>query len=370
MSISLPYVTKDRDRNGNERLYYRRHGKKFRLRGPVGSPEFLVDYQLAMAGHVPKEQGQAKLSTTKNGSMRELIEHYYRCAAFTTLAPRTRHVRRQILDRFCCNINDGDKPFASLQTRHLLHRRDVMADRPEAANGMIKALRQVFKFAVEYGYCDDNPAMRVPMLTGSEDGFPPWTFDDVAKFEKRHPIGSMARLALSLALCTGQRRSDLVLLGPGLEKTYHGREGLEFVQFKNRNNKQKRVSLWVPIVPELRAIIDVTPTNGPTYIVGARGRPMTAESFGNRFRDWCDEAGLKGLSAHGLRKTASVVLAENGCTEQEIMAITGHRTSKEVIRYTRSAEQKTRAVNAVEKINPRPAQANKNPEKNDRETDL
>ena len=68
MTIRLPYVTQDRDRNGNVRLYYRRNGKKLRLRGPVGSQEFLIDYQLAMAGHDPKEHGQPKLSTTKTGS--------------------------------------------------------------------------------------------------------------------------------------------------------------------------------------------------------------------------------------------------------------------------------------------------------------
>ena len=342
MSISLPYVTQDRDRNGNVRLYYRRHGQKLRLRGPVGSPEFITDYQLAMAGHVPKDQGKAKMKTTKSGSIRDLIERYYQSASFMTLAPRTQHVRRQILDRFCLNKNDGDNPYAALQTRHLLHRRDAMADRPEAANGMIKALRQVFKFAVEYGYCDDNPAARVPMLEGFGEGFETWTFDDVSRFETRHPIGSMARLAMSLALYTGQRRSDVVRLGPGLEQSYHGREGLEFVQFKNRNSRKHKVTLWVPIVPDLRAVIDATPSSGPTYVVSEYGKPFTNESFGNRFRKWCDDAGLVGRSIHGLRKTASVILAENGCTEQEIMAITGHMTSKEVIRYTRAAKQKTR----------------------------
>ena len=36
------------------------------------------------------------------------------------------------------------------------------------------------------------------------------------------------------------------------------------------------------------------------------------------------------------RKAAAARLAEQGCTEFEIMAITGHRTSKEVTRYTRA----------------------------------
>ena len=53
-----------------------------------------------------------------------------------------------------------------------------------------------------------------------------------------------------------------------------------------------------------------------------------------------DEAGLKECSVHGLRRAAAARLAELGCTEQEIMAITGHRTSKEVTRYTRAASQR------------------------------
>jgi len=43
-------------------------------------------------------------------------------------------------------------------------------------------------------------------------------------------------------------------------------------------------------------------------------------------------------------------LAELGCIEQEIMAITGHKTSKEIARYTKAARQKTRAESALAKI--------------------
>lgn len=350
MTNRLPYVTQDRDRRGNVRLYYRHGGKKFRLRGPIGSAEFIADYQMAMLGHNPKERGKPVLSSVKSGSIRDLIAKYYQSSAFQALAPRTRRVRQQILDRFCQNENDGDKPFALLEPRHIMHRRDAMADRPEAANGMVKALRQVYGFAVEYGYHDVNPIKEVSLLAGSIDGFQAWSPEDVKAFEDCHPIGSMARLTLALALYTGQRRSDLIRLGPNHIKTYHGREGLEFIQHKNRNRKDRRISLWVPIIPELRSIIDASPTGPDTFILTEFGRPFTGDGFGNRFRKWCREAGLEGLSVHGLRKTASAVLAENGCTEQEIMAITGHRTSKEVIRYTRSAEQKTRAANVVGKI--------------------
>jgi transposase-like protein len=52
------------------------------------------------------------------------------------------------------------------------------------------------------------------------------------------------------------------------------------------------------------------------------------------------------LSLRGVEE----LLAEMGCTEFEIMAITGHRTSQEITRYTRAASQKTRAESALKRM--------------------
>jgi integrase len=79
-------------------------------------------------------------------------------------------------------------------------------------------------------------------------------------------------------------------------------------------------------------------------------RPFTANGFGNKMRDWCNQAGLPHCSAHGLRKAMAVRLAELGASEHEIMAVTGHRTSKEVGRYTRAARQKVLADSAMQKL--------------------
>jgi integrase len=53
---------------------------------------------------------------------------------------------------------------------------------------------------------------------------------------------------------------------------------------------------------------------------------------------------------HGLRKAAARRLAEAGCTEKEIAAVTGHTTLKEIARYTRAADQKRLAAGAVAKL--------------------
>lgn len=344
MKFRLKYVVEDTDRHGNVRLYYRHNGKKTRLRGPAGSPEFLADYRAAADETKAPKSKVEQTGRVVPRSIRWLCVQYFKSAMFQELDPRTQKVRRAILERFCQHKGDGDKPFALLLHRHIRVRRDEMADRPEAANSMVKAVRQLYRFALRYDHHDDNPAEKVEYLQGNADGFHSWTLAEIEKFEEAHPIGTSARLALALALYTGQRRTDLVILGK-----QHVRDGwLTFTQ--NKGRKRNPVRMEIPIIQELQAILDQTPTGDLTFLVTAFNRPFTSNGFGNRFRKWCDEAGLANCSVHGLRKAAAARLAEIGCTEQEIMAITGHRTSKEVTRYTRAASQKTRAESALRRL--------------------
>jgi hypothetical protein len=59
----------------------------------------------------------------------------------------------------------------------------------------------------------------------------------------------------------------------------------------------------------------------------------------NWFRARCNEAGLPHCTAHGLRKAAATVAAENGATAHELVSIFGWLTLKEAERYTRLAER-------------------------------
>jgi len=106
----------------------------------------------------------------------------------------------------------------------------------------------------------------------------------------------------------------------------------------------------IPILSVLQKIIDASPTGDLTFIVTEFNRPFSVAGFGNRFRKWCDEAGLKQCSAHGLRKASAARLAEIGCTDHEIMAMGGWKTLKEVQRYTAAARRKVMADGATDKM--------------------
>lgn len=348
-TIELKYLNGFIDRHGKSRIYFRRRGQKpVAIRSEIGSPAFLAEYQAILSGGRPSDPPISK------GTLRWLVTQYYASAAFKSLDQRTRHVRRLILDGICAEhfgaeLPHGDKPYGLMETQHVRRIRDVKLDFPEAANSRVKALRQVFRWAMdeEVKLAKDNPAEKVKYLASKNpDGFHTWTVDEIRQYEARHPIGTKARLALDLFLYTGVRRSDVVLLGPQME-----RDGwLIFTETKGRSRQPKAREL--PILPQLRFSIDKTPSGHLAYLVTEFGRPFSANGFGNWFHDRCREAGLPHCSAHGLRKAGATIAAENGATEHELMAIFGWESPKQAALYTRKASRKKLAGASLARVVP------------------
>jgi integrase len=178
-------------------------------------------------------------------------------------------------------------------------------------------------------------------IKNRSDGFHTWDEGEIAAFEKHHPIGSKARLALALLLYTAQRRSDVVRMG-----RQHIRDGVVHVR-----QQKTGTMLAVPLHPALAAIIEATPSKHLTFLTTSFGKPFTAPGFGNWFRERCNEAGLpRHCAAHGLRKAACRRLAEAGCSANVIASISGHTTLTEVARYTKAADQQRMARDGMAAI--------------------
>ncbi len=342
------YVVEDRT-DGVLRFYFRKKGqKKVRLPGVPGSDEFNKAYYEAL-DNVPRVTSSGPKMPT-SGTIRWLCTLYFQSAEFRRLDQRTRSVRKRIIESIWAEpIREGsqklveDMPVNDLTPKSVRIIRDRKSATPEAANGRIKALRAVFSWATskDVERAQANPARDVAYFPSVGDGYHTWTEEEVAKFEQRHPIGTKARLALALMLFTGQRRGDIILFG----RQHVSNERLRFTQQKNKNRKP--VTLEIPIHPELRKVIDATNCGELTFLVTEFGKPYSNDGFGNYFRRRCIEAGIPHCSPHGLRKCAATRLADRGATEKQIMAFTGHTTSKEVARYTKAASQKRLVDSAV-----------------------
>jgi len=95
-------------------------------------------------------------------------------------------------------------------------------------------------------------AILPPQAGGGSDGYYTWTDQDVENFETYWPVGSKPRLAMSIMLYLGVRRSDAVSIGKKHESK-HGEE-VTFKVFKGR--KKSAHVLTLPILPPFRAILD------------------------------------------------------------------------------------------------------------------
>jgi integrase len=343
MKLKLPrYINAYVDRNGKPRFYYRRAGfKSVALPGLPWSPEFMQAYERAAAGQRPSI-GAARVLP---GSMHALAISYYGSPEFLAMKPSSRQVRRNIIERFCREMDanglrNGDKRAALLQRDHIVRFMAARSAQPESANGLRKALRALMQHAIDIRLRNDDPTRDVKAIRVKTNGYHSWTEEEIAQFEEHHAVGSRPRLALALLLFTGQRRSDVVLMG-----RQHIREGrLHLRQIKTG------AELAIRVHSELQAIIAESVGGQMTFLVTEFGKPFTAAGFGNWFRDQCDMANLRHCSAHGLRKAAARRLAEAGCTEHEIAAITGHASLREITRYTRAADQRRLAEAAIDKV--------------------
>jgi integrase len=350
-----PGCIEDRDRHGNFRIYYRRRGfPKVRLHGTPWTPGFMAQYDAAKKIAAPVKQGVLARPTLPNTWSWLCLRYFDESTDYKRLDPRTRHVRRQILEATFDELirPDSQKRFADMPLAKMdANAVEVLRDRklatPEAANGRIKAMRQVFKWGVVKGYAPFNSAREVSYFKSGSEGFHTWTVDEVEQFEERHPIGTKARLAFALLLYTGQRRSDVIRFG----KQHAKRGVLTFTQYKGRNRKPHKLTL--PILPTLQKIIDASPCGEMTFLMNDLGRPFTDAGFGNKFRNWCDQADLPQCSALGLRKAGATVAANNGATAHQLMAIFGWDTLKEAEKYTTKADQQRLAQAAMHLLDKR-----------------
>jgi integrase len=278
------------------------------------------------------------------------VQQYFDSAEFKVLDARTRYVRRQILDTLCQETVSPDNsaaigslPFATMRLEPAICcfwcYRLAIAQSADLARRRSRRLQSSARGALHQDRITGT--LRQVFAFGINSGFHTCTIEEVRQHGEHHPIGTRARLAQALLLSTGQRRSDVVRFG-----RQHVKDGwLNFTQSKNRNRKP--VTLSIPMLPELQAVLDATAASNMTFLVTEFGKPFMSNGFGTRFRKWCDEAGLPHVSAHGLRKAGAGIAAENDATERRLMAIFDWSTMKEAANYTRTARKKVLAASAM-----------------------
>jgi integrase len=358
MNLDLPFLSREHDRHGNNRLYVRRNGHRIRIREATGTPEFARAYAAAVEALTrPLTTAGRQAERQATGTLGWLAMKYFTSEEFKALNPDSQLTRRRVIEG--CLVephteNDPDPmhncPLQFLTPVKIKRLRDLKVGRPGAANNRRKYLSAMFGWAIEAELLKTNPARDVRRQKYATSGFYTWSLSDITAFENRHPIGSKGRLALALLLYLGVRKGDVVRLGQG---NVHGADGNRTIKFTpNKTRHQRTTESEKPLLPILEQVIAASPCGTTTFLETDFGKPFTAKGFGNWFRKRCDEAGLPKCSAHGLRKNGATLCAERGATEHQLMAIFDWSTPAQAATYTRAARRKVLAGSSMHLLSP------------------
>lgn len=369
ITFELPYISQYFDnRNGKRvrRYQFRRKGhKKVLLKGKHGSAEFMEQYHALVAQTGGGSMPEIGASRTKAGTIDALIVRYLKNERFTKgLAAATQAMRRPILDNFRefktpSGRRYGENRLMTMQPKSIAA--VLEGKTPNAQKNWLKTLRHLIVFGIAEGECAIDPTKDISTLKADKSrGHMTWDYPQIEQYRERHPVGTMARVALELMLNIAARRHDAHLIG---------RQHLKFDPERNRwsltwrPHKTKRTGkvLSVPVLPRLQEALDAMPKgDAMTFLATTYGMPFKSPAaFGNKFADWCVAAGLKPVlcddgrvrnyRAHGLRKAACKQMAHDGCTGPEIMAVSGHSTLAQVQVYIDEVEQERMAGAAMDK---------------------
>jgi integrase len=337
--IKLRHVNEFIDRHGKPRYYFRRPGSRsVPLPGLVGSIEFMEAYQAAIATVAPPPPSSKHVI---HGSLAEIANGYFRSAAFANLSETSQRLYRLAL-----------KPILEAHGHRLVRElpksaaRNIIEaigeSRPGMANLTRAALSKVMAYAIKTGVRADNP------FSGLEEyrlgTHHTWTEAELAQYERRWPLGTRERLAFALLLYTAQRGGDVVRMTRN--DIVNG--CIRVSQDKARKGTTNE--LMIPIHPALARALKASPVVGMQHLItDARGRAL--RGLTHLMLRAAQAAGLPAhCKAHGLRKAALRRLAEHAGTTKEIAAVSGHRSLKEIERYTERADQARLAQSAIAKL--------------------
>lgn len=334
------------DRHGKARYRFRRKGwASAYLPGQPGEAQFYRAYaEIVERGPCEQVSAQSPLKYTPK-SLDHLLLQMKAGTKWSKKAASTQLVQGRILERFMDRRGKsgrrfGERPVADVTVAWLDRIFASMVETPAAANVLRKTLSGLLDHAGKLGWRTDNP---VRFTDGYKEGsgHPDWSEDDIAAFRKAHPLGTMARVTLELALNTAARRCNVAVITRDDIK-----DGRITVAHAKGNNEAT-----VPLLATTKAALDALPAAPIKYLVVTQfGKPFTVAGLGNRMRKWCDEAGLTERSLHGLRKAVSRRIAESGGTDAEGQSITGHKKSETFAYYRAAANRSMMADTAMSNV--------------------
>lgn len=186
---------------------------------------------------------------------------------------------------------------------------------PKAADMRLETLSVILSYAMKRGVLSVNHAKGMPNLYKNDRSDIIWTVDEI-ELVKSHASDSCRR-AIDFARLTGLRASDCVSITWAADKRTH----FDWVTQKTG----KRV--FVPIIPELRDLLDKWPKNTKTVLETTHQQSWKSSSLSNAFHRARNKTDIK-KRFHDLRGTFATMLVEKGVSDERVADVMGWSTRR------------------------------------------
>ena len=210
-----PFLSHERTRHGTLVRYFRRLGRRVRIRAEFGTPEFEAEYEAAKASVALPAKGDYLPA----GLAAWLIERYRDLLAWAPLSAATKRQRENIFVHVIETA--GVQNCAKITTAAIIAGRDRRKNTPAQARNFLDAMRGVFRWAMEAGFVRSDPTAGIDTRRVRQA-----TVSGLGQRMTLPPMRSGGRSGRvngsGLTFChTGLRRGDAVRLG-----RQHVRDGI------------------------------------------------------------------------------------------------------------------------------------------------
>ena len=287
---------------------------------------------------------QAEYASILNGTARQtyaflvkgLVASYYGSDRFADLKPRTQADYRKYLDRF--STNAGALDVKGIKRKHVIVWRDQLrkSDGPHYANYFVRVLRILFEYAIDIDEIPQggNPAKGVSAIRYDKKTPKPWPKDKIEAARQARGTSDRTHLLFELLYCTGQRIGDV------LRMRWTDIRGDVICVRQSKTG----ADLVVPLTDDLQDCLRAAERRGET-ILTAPGKvtPWSYRGAAQRMQQLRKEIGAEEHTIHAIRHTVASEIAAAGGTDDEGMAITGHKSRAMYAHYSAAARQEARA---------------------------
>ena len=316
-------------------LYYIRSGEpahKFECQD-ANNPEFMLEYALLLNGkkkRLMKEQ-------PKGRTISRLIDSYIKTERYKKLKPSTALGYEEVLTYL--KKEYGETKVTEWQRRHVISLQNENSDRHHFSNYCVVVIRILFEWAIDLGWLEHNPALKIPKTESPNPPRKPWPEELIWKY--REAASGRELLLFEMLLATGQRIGDVLDMKWTDIRPIDGTVCVELVQ--NKTGK----SLAIPLRDSLVTLLSNTKRINEYIITNRYGRgKWSYRGASQAVKKIREQIGALDYDIHCLRYSAACDLALAGLSDETIGAVTG-QCEATVQHYTKSVRQLANAKRAI-----------------------